>query len=179
MKTISVPTRDDVSPADQALFDTLEKGVGFVPNLYATMTHADGALGHYLAFQNAKRSLKPKEREIVNLVVSQINGCRYCLAAHTGIAKKYGFSDDEVLEIRRGRAPFDDKLDALAKLVKSLVTERGRAEPALLEAFFAAGYGEGHLVDAIMVIGVITVTNYLHNTTEVPVDFPLAPDLTP
>jgi alkylhydroperoxidase family enzyme len=37
----------------------------------------------------------------------------------------------------------------------------------------AAGYTKENLVDLIMAIGIITVTN-LHNVTEVPIDFPLA-----
>src|ERR1041385_5585470 len=124
MTAITVPSRDDVSQADQALLDTLKKALGFVPNLYATMAHSESALGSYLASQNPRPSLKPKERETVNLVVSQINLCRYCLSAHTQIARKAGLGDEEVLEVRRGRAPFDARLDALAKLVKSMVTER-------------------------------------------------------
>ncbi|EYF04114.1 carboxymuconolactone decarboxylase family protein [Chondromyces apiculatus] len=177
MTTITVPAHDDVSQADQALLDNLKKAMGFVPNLYATMAHSETALGSYLAFQNTRRSLKPKERETVNLVVSQINHCRYCLSAHTMLARKYGLSDEEVLQVRRGHAPFDPRLDALAKLVKSVVVERGHTDPAALQAFFDAGFGQGHLVDVVMAIGVITVTNYLHSTTQVPIDFPLAPEL--
>ena len=57
MTAINVPTRDEVSPANQALFDKLEKGLGMVPNLYATLAHSEHALGSYLALQNAKSIL--------------------------------------------------------------------------------------------------------------------------
>ena len=66
---------------------------------------------------------------------------------------------------------------ALAQLVKSIAGERGHADPAKVEAFFAAGWTQENLVDAIVVIGDKTVTNYLHGTTKVPVDFPPAPKL--
>ena len=75
MTTFSVPTRDDVTPDNQAIFDNLKKALGFVPNLYATFAYSPTALGTYLALQNAKSSLKPKEREVINLVVSQVNDC--------------------------------------------------------------------------------------------------------
>ena len=75
MTAFSVPTRDDVTPDNQAIFDNLKKALGFVPNLYATFAHSPTALGTYLALQNAKSSLKPKEREVINLVVSQANDC--------------------------------------------------------------------------------------------------------
>lgn len=177
MPKFDVPTRNEVSPLNQALFDDLSKAVGKVPNLYATMAYSEHALGTYLALQNAHSSISGKAREVVNLVVSQVNGCEYCLAAHTVIGKMNGFTDAQILEIRRGKAGFDPKLDALAKLVKNITEERGHAAPALVEAFFAAGWTKANLVDAIVVIGDKTVTNYLHGTTGVPVDFPVAPKL--
>lgn len=178
MTTINVPTRDQVSPANQAHFDTLKKGLGMVPNLYATLALSEHALGNYLAFQNAKSSINGKAREVVNLVVSQVNSCQYCLAAHTVIGGMVGFKPEQILEIRRGGASFDAKLDALAKLVKNIATERGHADPAHLQAFFDAGWTQENLIDVIVVIGDKTVTNYLHGTTQVPVDFPAAPALT-
>jgi uncharacterized peroxidase-related enzyme len=175
MKTISVPTRDQVSAENQALFDNLKASLGFVPNLYATIAHSKTALATYLALQSAKSSLNAKEREVINLVVSQVNECRYCLAAHTAIGKMVGFTDAQIIEIRKGRASFDTKLNALATLVRSIAVNRGKADAQSLEQFFSAGYNEGNLVDAIVVIGDKTVTNYLHGATQVPVDFPEAP----
>jgi AhpD family alkylhydroperoxidase len=177
MKTVQVPRYEDVSPANQALFDNLKKGLGMVPNLYATLAHSEHALGNYLAFQNGKTSLSAKAREVINLVVSQVNSCEYCLAAHTVIGGMVGFKPEQILEIRRGGASFDVRLDALARLVRNIASERGHADPALVQAFFNAGWTEGNLVDAIVVIGDKTVTNYLHATTKVPVDFPAAPPL--
>ena len=101
MKTVTVPTYEQVSPANQAIFDNLKKALGFVPNLYATFAHSDTALSTYLALQNAKSSLSPKAREVINLVVSQVNTCDYCLAAHTALGKMVGFTPEQILEIRR------------------------------------------------------------------------------
>lgn len=177
MTTINVPTRNDVSPANQAIFDKLKSSLGTVPNLYATLAHSETALGSYLSFQNAKSSINGKAREVVNLVVSQVNGCEYCLAAHTVIGKMSGFTDEQILEIRSGGASFDAKLDALARLVKNITVNRGHGEQALIDAFFAAGWDKANLVDVIVAVGDKTVTNYLHGTTRVPVDFPAAPQL--
>jgi uncharacterized peroxidase-related enzyme len=177
MKTIQVPSYEQVSPANQSVFDALKRQLGLVPNLYATLAHSEHALGNYLAFQQGKSSLSAKAREVVNLVVSQVNSCEYCLAAHTAIGGMVGFAPEQILEIRRGRASFDARLDALARLVRSIASERGHADPALVQAFFEAGWTEANLVDAIVVIGDKTVTNYLHATTRVPVDFPPAPAL--
>ncbi|MBB3211963.1 AhpD family alkylhydroperoxidase [Herbaspirillum sp. Sphag1AN] len=177
MSTINVPTREEVSINNQAIFDNLKKGLGMVPNLYATFAHSDTALATYLALQNAKSSISGKAREVVNLVVSQVNECEYCLAAHTMLGKMNGFSEEQILDIRRGQASFDVKLDALARLTKGITQSRGHVDPVLVEAFFAAGWTKENLVDAIVVIGDKTVSNYLHSTTRIPVDFPAAPKL--
>lgn len=177
MKTFTVPTRENVSPANQAIFDNLKKNVGFVPNLYAAYAYNDTALGDYLALQGRKSTLKAKEREVINLVVSQINDCRYCQSAHTALGKMNGFTDEQILELRTGEASFDAKLDALARFTADITIRRGKPAPELTEALFAAGYTEANLVDIIMVIGDKIISNFIHGVTQVPIDFPLAPEL--
>jgi hypothetical protein len=88
-----------------------------------------------------------------------------------------GFTPEQILEIRRGTSSFDARLDALAKLVRNITLERGHADPALVQAFFAAGWTEGNLVDALVVVGDKMVSNFLHGATQIAVDFPPAPAL--
>ncbi len=173
MKKFTVPTRGEVSASNQVVFDTLTKALGFVPNLYATIALSDNGLAKYLDFQSAKTSLSNKEKEAVNLVVSQVNGCVYCLSAHTVIGKMNGFTDDQVIDIRRGKAT-DLKLNALVQLAKNITQTRGNADADLVDNFFAQGYTNGNLVDLILQISDKTAMNYLHNLTKIPVDFPLA-----
>ena len=177
MSTFNVPTRDEVSENNQAIFDNLNKALGFVPNLYATYANSDTALENYLNFANAKTSLSAKEKEVVNLAVSQVNNCIYCLSAHTAIGKMNGFSEDQILELSAGEASFDNKLDALARLAKNITENRGRTDADVLENYFNAGYTKGNLIDTISLVGDKTISNYVHSTTQVPVDFPIAQPL--
>lgn len=177
MSTFNVPTREEVSEKNQGIFDNLEKALGFVPNLYATYANSDTALENYLNFANAKTSLSAKEKEVVNLAVSQVNNCIYCLSAHTAIGKMNGFTDEQILELRAGKASFDTKLNALAKLAKNITENRGRADEDVLNDYFAAGYTKANLIDTISLVGDKTISNYIHSTTQVPVDFPVAPSL--
>lgn len=177
MKTFSVPTKNEVSENNQAIFDNLEKGLGFVPNLYAYFAKNDSALGDYLAFQNRKSSLKAKEKEVVNLVTSQINGCLYCQSAHTALGKLNGFTEEQILEIRGGTATFDAKLDALARFTASVVSNKGRVSDELKTAFFEAGYTEANLIDVVSVVGEKIISNYIHNLAGFPIDFPIAQEL--
>ena len=177
MSTFNVPKREEVSANNQAIFDNLEKAVGFVPNLFATYAYSENALGNYLNLSNAKTSLKTKEKEVVNLAVSEVNNCIYCLSAHTAIAKMNGFTDAQVLELRAGQASFDNKLDALARLARNITENRGATDAAVVENFFQAGWTKENLIDTIDLVGDKTISNYINNTTEIPVDFPVAQPL--
>ncbi|WP_460220564.1 carboxymuconolactone decarboxylase family protein [Psychroserpens sp. MEBiC05023] len=177
MNTFNVPTREEVSENNQAIFDNLNKALGFVPNIFATLAHSDTALENYLAFSNAKTSFTNKEKEAINLAVSEVNQCQYCLSAHTAISKMNGFNDDQIIELRSGKSSDSPKLDALAKLAKNITINRGATDEAVLENFFSVGYTKGNFADAINLVGEITITNYLHRSTEVPVDFPQATSL--
>ncbi|MEM0941745.1 MAG: carboxymuconolactone decarboxylase family protein [Bacteroidota bacterium] len=177
MENLNVPTREEVSENNQKIFDNLKTKLGFVPNLYAAFAHSDTALGDYLAFQNRKSSLKAKEREVINLVVSQVNDCEYCQAAHTVLGKMNGFSSDQVLELRSGSASFDKKLDALAKFTKETTINRGKPSQDTIDNLLAVGYTQESIVDIIIVIGDKIVSNFLHGVGGFEVDFPAAPAL--
>lgn len=87
-----------------------------------------------------------------------------------------GFTDEQLLDIRRGKAT-DPKLNALVQLAAEITKTRGNANSDLVDAFFAQGYTNENLIDLMLLISDKTAMNYLHNLTQVPVDFPLAPAL--
>ena len=177
MSKFAIPTRGEVSPQNQELFDQLQKKIGFVPNLYAYFAKNESALGDFLNFQGRKNTLSAREKEAINLITSQINGCSYCLSAHTALAKMNGFTDQEVLGLRNGEAPFDKKLNALVKLSSSIVFNRGKVSEEAKHAFFDAGYSEANLIDVSITVGEKTISNYIHNLAGFEIDFPLAQEL--
>ncbi len=177
MPQFNVPTKAEVSESNQKIFDQLEKGLGFVPNLYAYYAKNETALPDYLALQNRTSTLSKKEREVVNLVVSQYNGCHYCQSAHTVLGGLNGFTEDQILEIRRGTASFDAKLDALAKFTLATTANKGQVSDSTKDAFFSAGYTEANLIDIVINIGDKIISNYIHNLAQFAIDFPLAKKL--
>ncbi len=172
-----VPLREQMSEHNLPVFDTIVKSIGFMPNLFATLGLSDNGLNRYISFQNAKSSLSNKEKEAINLVVSEVNECDYCRAAHTAIGKMNGFTHEQALEIRSGQASFDKRLNSLVKLSQNIVNTRGKVNFKYLELFYESGYNQGDLVDVILQIGEKTMTNYLHNITQIPIDFPEVPKI--
>jgi uncharacterized peroxidase-related enzyme len=178
MRSFKVPTRETVSENNKVIFDRFIKQIGFMPNLIAMLAHSETALADYMPFQSRKGTLTAKEKEVVYLVVSEVNDCRYCVPGHTMLAKQLGFSDEQILDIRQAKIPFDDKLNALARFVKDTTLNKGRPAEASVATFFKAGYNEANLIDVIMAIADKVVMNYLHNITQVPIEWPAVPAIT-
>jgi uncharacterized peroxidase-related enzyme len=178
MTQFTVPTKETASAQSAAIFANLEKGLGFVPNLYAYIGHSANTLGNYLAFQQgqAKGVFNAKQREAINLIVSQVNGCRYCQSAHTALGKMNGFSDDQILALRAGESS-DARLQAIVTLAKEITETQGHPSATALEGFFAQGFGEAGLVDLVSMVADKILSNYLHNITQIPIDFPVAAEL--
>lgn len=177
MRQFSVPTKSEVNQENQATFAELEKGLGFVPNLYAYYAKHETALNDYLQFQGRKNTLSKKEQEVINLVVSQYNNCTYCLAAHTVLGGLNGFTENQIIEIRKGSAGFDSKLNSLITFVSHVLENRGKLSEESKESFFDAGYSEANLIDVVININTKAISNYIHNITDFAIDFPIAPSL--
>lgn len=170
-------SREQASAKSKDIYDNLQAKLGFVPNIYAAMAYSENALSNYLTFSGGKTSLSNKEKEVIDLAISQVNGCRYCQSAHTTIGKMNGFSDEQIIELRKGGASWDAKFDVLARLAKSIAENRGKVCEALKIEFFEAGYNNENFVDLVIAAGIINITNTFHNLTDVEIDFPLATEI--
>lgn len=177
MTPFKVPSKGEVSANNQEIFDNLNKGLGMIPNLYAVMALSDTALENYLAFQNAKTTYSNKEKQAVNLVVSQVNECHYCQSAHTLLGKMNGLTEEQTIEIRKGYASFDSKLNALVILAKEITANKGFASTDAVDAFIEAGYTKGQVVELVFLVAEKTAMNYVHAITKVEIDFPLAKEI--
>lgn len=149
--------------------------MGKIPNLYATIGYSSSALKAMLeteASLSHDSSFSAKEREAINLIVSQVNNCDYCLAAHTMLAKMKGFTDDDTIAVRKGEYA-DAKLNSVLKLAKSISSNKGAADDSALQNFFEAGYDEKALIELNALIALRSFTNYVFANTQIPIDFPL------
>ncbi|KAB2917713.1 MAG: carboxymuconolactone decarboxylase family protein [Bacteroidetes bacterium] len=176
----TIPTKETAPAGSKAIFENLEKQIGFLPNLFAYIGHSPNALQSSLAYQqgNAKGAFNIKQREVVNLAVSQVNNCQYCLSAHTVLGKMNGFSEEEILQLRAGTHP-DEKLNTIALLSAEIQRTHGHPEQTLLDKFFALGYNEAALVDLVALVADKVFANYINNIVQTPIDFPAVPELTP
>lgn len=165
----------------EALHDTFERfrtGMGFVPNLYAAIGYSPNALNSYAQFtlEQNRGTFHGKDREAIFLIISQLNGCHYCLASHTQGALKNGWKEPDTLLIRQGTGP-DKKWQVIYKVIESIIDHKGEISNDLLEKFYALGYHEAAIIDLLALVMVMSFTNYAYRMTQIPIDFPLAKEI--
>jgi len=176
MKTIKVPAKEQLSAESQTILESVQKKMGQIPNLYATIGYSSSALKAMLETEAAlshDSSFTAKEREAINLIVSQVNNCDYCLAAHTMLGKMRGFSEEDTIAIRKAEYA-DAKLDSVIKLAQSIANNKGAADDPALQNFFEAGFDEKALIELTALIVLRSFTNYVFANTQIPIDFPVA-----
>lgn len=173
--SFKVPTYDEVIAEAKTTFDVLKKNAGKVPNLYATIGHSANALNSYMTFvqAQARGSFRIKEREAIYLIVSQLNGCQYCLASHTLSAIKNGWTEEQTVSLRAGTFP-EAKWQVIYKLIQSVIEHKGEVDEDLLNLFFELGYKETALMDLMALISIMSFTNYVYRLTKIPIDYPPA-----
>src|SRR5512146_3065077 len=72
----------------KATLEAVEKGLGFIPNLFATMAESPEALNGYVGLEAvlARGSFGAAERQLLIIAISSENDCDYCVAAHSTLA---------------------------------------------------------------------------------------------
>jgi uncharacterized peroxidase-related enzyme len=167
-----VHTIDSAPDASRPSLEALQKGVGFIPNLAASMADAPAFIEGFVTLRSilARSSFTPLERETISLAVSFENDCSYCMAAHSTFATMQAATEETLESLRAGRTPSDRRLGALTIYTRHLLANRGHASDEAVRALQEAGFTRPQALEAILVIAFTTVANYAHNVTKCAVD---------
>lgn len=160
------------APDAGALITKAKQTFGFLPNLLATMAEAPALLEGYMTLAAIfdKSDLSPTERQIVLMVNNRLNGCTYCMAAHTGIAKAQGVPDAVIGALRAGTELSDPKLEALRLFAVKINESRGLPEQTDVDALLAAGYTSRTALEVILGTAVKVMSNYTNHIAATPLD---------
>ena len=157
--------------------NTLLAGVkakmGIVPNMMKTMARSPALLEGYLAFSGAlaRGVLAAAVREELALVVSQANGCEYCVSAHTQLAGRAGLSLEQITWAREGVSD-DPKTQAVLSLALNILDAHGNISDEQLEDAREAGLSDAEVAEVVGHVALSTLTNYFNNLAGTEVDFP-------
>jgi len=100
------------------LLEKSKKAAGMVPNLHAVMAESPALLEAYQAVSaifSSKTNLSVTEQQIIVMVNNRLNGCTYCMAAHTSIMQMGKVPEDVITSLREGTQIADPKLDTQNK----------------------------------------------------------------
>ena len=174
MSRITVPTRDAAPAASQPILDAVNKQLGVVPNLFRLAAISPAALTGLAALNGALgKVLDVKTRERIAIATAQVNGCDYCLSAHTYLGLNLAKISPEEIEMNRKGASADPKANAAVQFAAKVAQLRGKVSDADLAAVKLAGFSEAQIVEIVAVVAENFLTNLLNNVAETDIDFPV------
>ncbi|NPD69901.1 carboxymuconolactone decarboxylase family protein [Lichenicola cladoniae] len=174
MPRLSIPALDDVPDASKPILDAVHKQLGVIPNMYRLIAQSPATLQGFASNSAAlSKALDVKTRERIALAVAQINGCDYCLSAHTYLGLNLArISPEEITLNRRGESG-DAKANAAVSFAGKVVRERGHITAADVKAVRDAGFSDGQIVEILAVTAENIFTNLLNIVAETEIDFPV------
>ncbi|MBK8068237.1 MAG: carboxymuconolactone decarboxylase family protein [Rhodanobacteraceae bacterium] len=176
MSRIAIPAGIESAPtASQPLLEAVKKQIGVVPNLFRLVANSPAALEGYLGMSGAlaKGALPAPTRERIALAVAEINGCNYCLSAHTYLGKNLARLDDAEIAANRAGTSNDPKADAAVRFAAKVTQQRGKVSAEDVLAVKSAGYSEEQIVEIVQHVALNTWTNYINEVARTEIDFPV------
>lgn len=176
MSRISTPSTIEAAPAaSQPLLQAVKKQLGIAPNLFRLVANSPAALQGYLGMSGALGGgeLSAATRERIALAVAEVNGCDYCLSAHTYLARNVAKLDDAEITANRSGASGDIKADAAVRFAAKVARLRGHVTGEDFAAVKAAGYTDAQIIEIVQHVALNTWTNYINSVSQTEIDFPV------
>ncbi|NID15983.1 carboxymuconolactone decarboxylase family protein [Luteibacter yeojuensis] len=174
MSRIAVPALDAAPEGSKATLDTIHKQLGVVPNLFRLIGNSPVALTAYTGFHAAlSKTLDVKTRERIALAVAQVNGCDYCLSAHTYLGLNLAKIGPEEIALNRKGASSDPKANAAVQFAAKVAEKRGHVSDSDIKAVRDAGFTDAELVEIVALVAENSFTNFLNEVADTEIDFPV------
>lgn len=174
MQRIEPLPLDTADAAVGPLFAAVRQKMGGVPNIMRTMAQSPAALEAYLGFSGAigNGRFTAAQGELVALAAAGENSCDYCASAHSALGKMAGLGQPDIAQVVAG-GDLGGSEGAIVTLTRKIVSQRGVLADADIEAFYAAGFDQGHLVELIALTALNIFTNYFNHIAATEIDFPV------
>ena len=174
MSRIVIPSKETAPAASRPLLDAVEKSLGVVPNLFRLLSLSPAALEGLLGLNGALgAALDLKTRERIAIAVAEVNGCDYCLSAHSYLGLNLAKLDQQEIDLNRAGRSGDAHADVAIRFAAKVASKRGHIEAADLLALRAAGYTDANIVEIVVVVALNVLTNLVNNVADTDIDFPV------
>ncbi|MEQ9237272.1 carboxymuconolactone decarboxylase family protein [Coleofasciculus sp. E2-BRE-01] len=168
----TIHTIDTAPEASKEALVHAKQTFGFIPNLEGIFAEAPTLLKGSMALWDlfTATSFSPIEQQVIYLTANYENECHYCMAAHSGLAKKIGMTAEDIEALRQGQPLQDPKLQALRHFTQRLIQARGWVEDHEIAEFLAAGYNQQQVLEVILGIAIKVMHNYTNHIAKTPLD---------
>ena len=172
MTDFATHTIESAPEASKPFLEGAKNAYSFVPNLLGTMAEAPALLEGYMTLAGIfeKTDLSETERQIILMTNNRLNGCTYCMAAHTSISQMAKVPADVIEALRNNTPIADPKLEALRTFAAIINETRGWPSDEQVEAFLAAGYTRQTVLEVILGTSLKVMSNYTNHVAETKVD---------
>lgn len=162
---LRVPSEDELPDEVLELWRPSREKLGFVPNvlrLFALRpSHLLAWNAHYEEAMKGDSGLTKAEREMIAVVVSVANRCRYCIAAHSAALRKLTKDPALADAIASGHteAPVEPRVKAMLDYALKLTLRPAAVEEADVEALREAGWRDEDVMDIAEVTALFNFSN--------------------
>ena len=175
MTRISIPTREDAPAASHPILEAVNGQLGVVPNLFRLVALSPAALAGMTSLSGAlAKALDVKTRERLAIATAQVNGCDYCLSAHTYLGLNLARLSAEEIALNRNGASSDAKADAAVRFGAKVAQTRGKIAAADLDAVRQAGFTDAQVIEIVAIVAENFLTNLINNVADTDIDFPVS-----
>lgn len=172
MTEFTIHTPETAPKGSQDILNGVQKSYGFLPNLMAVFSESPAMLDAYSTIAGIfdKSDFTPAERQVVLMTNNRLNGCTYCMTAHTTISKMQGVPADVIDSLRRNTPIADSKLEALRMFSAKVNEKRGAVSQSDIDTFLAAGYSKANILEVILGTAQKVMSNFTNHITKTPID---------
>ena len=177
MTTYVQHTEETAPDGSKPILNAVKGRLGFVPNLMATMAESPVLVESYMTMMGIfeKTDLTPTEREVILMTNNRLNGCTYCMAAHTTVAKMAGVDADVIEALRAGTPIADPKLEALRTFSIAVNEARGWVTEEQVASLIEAGYTKQTVLEVVAGTALKVLSNYTTHIANPPLDSAFEP----
>ena len=166
-----VPDEGELPDRLRGLFAKARETLGFVPNVFRVWAFRPDRLSawfeHFRSLHVPTENLDAADRELIAVVVSQANGCLYCLVAH-GAALRVELGDPvlgERIAFDWRRAGLDERRTAICAYAEKLTLRPRELCKADLDSLVLAGLTLEEAWDVAEIASMYNLTNRMAMAT--------------
>ena len=166
-----VPDESELPERLRGLFAKSRERLGFVPNVFRVWAFRPERLSawfeHFRSLHVPTEGLGAADRELIAVVVSQANGCLYCLVAH-GAALRHELGDPvlgERIAFDWRRAGLDERRLAICAYAEKLTLTPRELEKGDLDGLLLAGLTLEEAWDVAEIASMYNLTNRMAMAT--------------